>query len=112
VGVFFKSGYSSALERLAAYPTAQAVNDVQVWKDVLIELIKHRGADEQTLSQQSSPRGFQFARHHVQQWLTAFGAASLSLNRLRPLVTDETGKCYPFIVVRWACSCERRGIRR
>jgi len=37
-------------------------------------------------------RGYQFAQHHVQQWFAAFGVSDLSLNRLRPLLTDHKGK--------------------
>lgn len=33
-----------------------------------------------------------FARHHIQQWLAAFGVADLPLVRVRPLLTDNSGK--------------------
>ena len=39
--------------------------------------------------------GRQFVQRHVQQWLAAFGIEDLPLLRLRPLVTDSSGKVNP-----------------
>ena len=154
------AGYPSVLQRLSHYAPDQNLDDVNVWKHVLLDLMKDKNADPVALPRKSpldlqfkaaariaviltfsdcdavresdgyfdgpsidalippdhrasealnragqdvlrsgifrrSTGGLQFAQHHVQQWLAAFGAAELSLSQLRPLLTDRAGNALP-----------------